>query len=90
MDLKIFIVVGASLLGGCSFEASIQSLSSDINTISQKATSSEVTPASKQGVFTTKGYEVQTSVSYYSAPAEVTTAQGYTVNMNVQSTLYKE
>lgn len=91
--IKSFLLVSlaAIVLSGCSMDASIQSLSQDIEKILfQKSTSTEVTPSSSQGVYTTKGYEVQSSVSYYNAKPEAVTNKGYTVQTNIQSTLFKE
>lgn len=91
INFFLLILLSAAVLPGCSLEASLESLTQDIGQIlSQKSTSTEVTPSSSQGVLTTKGYEVQSSVSYYNATPETVTNKGYTVQTNVQSTLFKE
>lgn len=77
-------------IAACSMDASIQSLAQDVSEIFGKSTPAEFVSSSSQGVYTTKGYEVQSSVSYYKAKPEVLTPQGYTVQTNVQSTLFKD
>lgn len=88
---SLLLLFSFGIFSGCSMDASIQSLSQEIEQIlSRKPTSMEVTSSSSQGVYTTKGYEVQSSVSYYNVKSEVVTSKGYTVQTNIQSTLFKE
>lgn len=90
-EKSLIILWGAFALSGCSMEASIESLSKNVSEVfSKKATPSEVVPSSGQGVHTSQGYEVQSSLSYYRSSPEVVTSQGYTVQTNVQSMIFKE
>lgn len=87
---KICLYIGLVLsVSACSLDASIQSFSQNISDTFSKVTPAEVVPSSSQGVYTTKGYIVQSSMSYYNAKPEVLTDQGYTVQTNVQSTLFR-
>lgn len=74
-------------------ELDISQLQSEIvkEIIPQSKTSNkEIVPASQQGILTSGGYRVQSSVSYYGSKPEVITSQGYQVRTNVQSTLFRE
>ncbi|KHD87379.1 MAG: hypothetical protein OM95_14880 [Bdellovibrio sp. ArHS] len=82
----------AFILSSCSMQASIVDLiSHEEVVIPQKVSGNkEVVPVSQQGVVTSSGYRVQSSVSYYKGPSEVQTSQGYHVRTSVQSTLFRE
>lgn len=87
--IRLFIVIaGGAFIAGCSLEASIESLK-EVSPSLSKATSEEIVPVSSQHAYTTKGYEVQGSVSYYTTSPEVITPQGYTVQTSVQSALFR-
>lgn len=91
LSMASVLFLGPFLLVGCSFDASIQSILSDKTPeIFQKAHTSEVTTASNQNSYSTRGYKVQTSVSYQNAKAEAITGRGYRVYTNVQGTIFKE
>lgn len=75
---------------GCSLESSIQSLTKNSPEVFQKAQTAEVTSASSQNSYSTRGYKVQASVSYQNAKAEAVTGRGFKVYTNVQGTIFKE
>lgn len=88
MNLKMIFSTGALLLlSGCSIESSITALVSELLV---DGSSTEMTSGSVQGVYSSQGYEVQASLSYHYVPPQLTTAQGYTVNGNLQSMIFKE
>ena len=91
--LKILSLLSvALLLGGCSLDATLEALSQEdlLPEFSEKASYVDLTPSSSQGVRTNGNYEAQVSVSYYDSQPEVLTPKGYTVQTNLQSTLFKE
>lgn len=80
-----------SFLSACSFDVSIQSIVDNLPEIIQSKTSGEeLVPASQQGVVTAQGYTVQSSVSFQSGKSQVMTSQGYQINTNVQSNIFKD
>ncbi len=86
-----FLFLIGITLGGCSMDASLESLSSKVVEVLQsKSTNNEFVPASQQATVTAQGYKVQSSLSYHSSQDDVVTSQGYKVQTSVQSTLYKE
>lgn len=82
------ILISLFLLVGCSFEASIQSLS-ESSSLSQ-ATGTEVVSGSNQNNLTSRGYKAQVSVSYQDAKSVGVTTRGNKVFTNVQGTIFKE
>lgn len=85
-----FLFLIGITLGGCSMDASLESLSKVVEVLQSKSTNNEFVPASQQATVTAQGYKVQSSLSYHSSQDDVVTSQGYKVQTSVQSTLYKE
>lgn len=77
-------------LTGCSFEASIQSLSGKDPTPSFQPTGTEIVSGSNQNSRTTRGYKAQVSVSHQGAESFGFTTRGHKVFTNIQGTLFKE
>lgn len=77
-------------LGGCSFEASIQSLSEKDSTPLFQPTGTEIISGSNQNSRTTRGYKAQVSLSHQGAESFGFTTRGNKVFTNIQGTLFKE
>lgn len=82
------ILLMLPLLTSCSLEASISDFSSSL--LQTKSVNKELVPASHQGIVTSQGYKVQSSVNFQAEDSSVTTAQGFKVQTNVQATLFVE
>ncbi|WP_142697777.1 hypothetical protein [Bdellovibrio sp. NC01] len=77
-------------MSACSLDADIASLEKALSTSFSKPTTAEVTPASTQNSYTTRGYKVQASLSYQNTNSDGTTTRGFKVNTNVQGSIFKE
>lgn len=84
-------LISIGSLPACSLEASIGSMFENLPEIVQgKISGDELVPASQQGIVTAQGYTVQSSISFQSGKSKVLTSQGYQVNTNVQSNIFRE
>lgn len=87
------VVTGAILpflLGACSLEANISSLKSNLDKSFFKTGASEITTGSSQNHYTSRGYKIQSSVSYQNSKPVAFTERGYKVYTNIQGTIFKE
>lgn len=89
MNRMIFLF-SVLFLAGCSLDASIMGPQNLPSVLAQKAASKEIVPLSQQGLLTSAGYRVQSSVSYYNGKTESVTEKGYRVRSTVQAALYRE
>lgn len=78
------------LIAGCSLEANILSLKTEVNKTFFKTGASELTTGSSQNEYTTRGYKIQSSVSYQNSKPMALTGRGYKAYTNIQGTIFKE
>lgn len=90
VQIALLLISTVMMVSGCMWASVDRPSLEQTLPVSNKMNVKEIVPASQQGVFSSSGYRVHSSVSFNTDSREVTTAAGYKVSMGVQSTLFKE